>query len=337
MSTIDTSTWSPDADLNGSIEGIPLNADASIAQTWQALRILMAAVKGDGDAIRAIISVMEGATASADGTAGLVPQPLAGDQDKVLKGDGTWEELGVSSVSGLQTALDAKADDSATVHNTGNETVAGVKTFSSQIIVPNGLSSTIGVSGNTGRIVLTGGGSTSSASAGAKVYVCGAGYTAAPGHVALQAGNSSGNKQLVGMPNGTLTWDGNAIQVASDERLKTPLASVPDEVLDAWESVQWGQFQFLDAVSAKGESARQHLGLIAQRVKAVFEARGLDSCRYGVLCHEEREASEKEDAVDLWMVRYEEALAMEAVCQRRRADRLEARIAALEEALHELA
>lgn len=31
-----------------------------------------------------------GATASADGVQGLVPGPLAGDQDKVLKGDGTW-------------------------------------------------------------------------------------------------------------------------------------------------------------------------------------------------------------------------------------------------------
>ena len=31
-----------------------------------------------------------GATASADGTQGLVPGPLAGDENKVLKGDGTW-------------------------------------------------------------------------------------------------------------------------------------------------------------------------------------------------------------------------------------------------------
>ena len=31
-----------------------------------------------------------GATASTDGVAGLVPAPVAGDEDKVLKGDGTW-------------------------------------------------------------------------------------------------------------------------------------------------------------------------------------------------------------------------------------------------------
>lgn len=35
-------------------------------------------------------SDMSGATASAAGTSGLVPAPSAGDQDKVLKGDGTW-------------------------------------------------------------------------------------------------------------------------------------------------------------------------------------------------------------------------------------------------------
>ena len=35
-------------------------------------------------------SVFVGATASANGTSGLVPYPQAGDQDKVLQGDGTW-------------------------------------------------------------------------------------------------------------------------------------------------------------------------------------------------------------------------------------------------------
>lgn len=33
-----------------------------------------------------------GATASTDGVQGLVPGPLAGDQDKVLRGDGTWRD-----------------------------------------------------------------------------------------------------------------------------------------------------------------------------------------------------------------------------------------------------
>lgn len=138
-------------------------------------------------------------------------------------------------------------------------------------------------------------------------------------------------KDFVGKADGTLTWNGQAIQTSSDARIKTALAVVPDAVLDAWGDVQWGQYQYLEAVAQKGESAaRHHLGLIAQRVKAAFEARGLNACAYGILCHEVRDASESGPAVDLWMVRYEEALAMEAAFQRRRADRLERRIEALE-------
>ena len=37
---------------------------------------------------------MTGATAEGDGMQGLVPQPKAGDQDKVLYGDGTWRVPG---------------------------------------------------------------------------------------------------------------------------------------------------------------------------------------------------------------------------------------------------
>ena len=44
-----------------------------------------------------------GATASTDGVQGVVPGPLAGDEDKVLKGDGTWGE-----VSTARTLTDAE-------------------------------------------------------------------------------------------------------------------------------------------------------------------------------------------------------------------------------------
>lgn len=160
---------------------------------------------------------------------------------------------------------------------------------------------------------------------GARFELYGGTRSVNPGSFLLTASiDSSTYKQLLGKPDGTLTWGGQSIQTSSDERLKTPLSKVPDEVLDAWEAVELGQFKFLSAIDCKGDASRLHLGLIAQKVKAVFDDRGLDACEYGILCYEEDE--------DLWMVRYTEALAMEAVCQRRRADRLEARIAALEEA-----
>lgn len=40
-----------------------------------------------------VVSDMTGATASADGEHGLVPAPKAGDENKYLKGDGTWGEV----------------------------------------------------------------------------------------------------------------------------------------------------------------------------------------------------------------------------------------------------
>ena len=181
------------------------------------------------------------------------------------------------------------------------------------------------------------------------------------GRVSIVAKVGSTSRSLVGTYNGNLTWNGQTIQTTSDARLKTSLDSVPEKVLDAWEDVDWGQFKFLDAVSEKGESARLHLGLVSQQVQKAFSGRGLDACDYGFICHEDRPAYDvdrvmeerpaytdengvhhekevvmeryHEDAVDLWMIRYTEALCMEAAYQRRENARLKARLDALEERL----
>lgn len=129
----------------------------------------------------------------------------------------------------------------------------------------------------------------------------------------------------------------------SDERQKQNISAVPDAVLDAWGEVQWYQFQFNDAIEEKGDNARIHNGVIAQRIKSVFESHGLDATRYGLLCYDEWDAVPAEydkisgkiinpalEAGNQYSIRYEEALCMEAAYQRRRADRLEERIARLE-------
>jgi hypothetical protein len=158
---------------------------------------------------------------------------------------------------------------------------------------------------------------------------------------AYNLGDSGGRwKQLYA---GTTTIE------TSDERLKDNITSVPDEVLDAWGDVQWGQFQFTDAIAEKGEDkARLHNGLVAQRIDTVFKAHGLDASRYGLFCYDEWEetAEEKDEqgniveearpAGNLYSLRYEEALCMEAAYQRRRADRAEVRIAALGRRLDEM-
>lgn len=311
MSTIDTSTWSPDSDLNVNIGGIPLNADASIQQTWQAIQMLMAALKGDTSDIKLTINQPDGTT-------------IVATNQTLTVVDNSHAHT-IANVTGLQTALDGKANDGSIMHLSGAETAGGVKTFSDGIKSNGSITRSFG-----GGVLQICGGNGVQDSSGGRIDLYG-GSASTPGLVRIVAGTSAGAKKLLAAHDGTLTWDGQAIQTASDERLKTPLATMPDEVLDAWGDVQWGQFQFLDAVERKGEAARLHLGLIAQRVKVVFEARGLDACAYGILCHEERKATEKEPAIDLWMIRYTEALAMEAAFQRRRADRLEERIVMLEE------
>ena len=44
------------------------------------------------------------------------------------------------------------------------------------------------------------------------------------------------------------------------------------------------KFRFRDAVQAKGDAARIHIGVIAQDVEAAFKAEALDPDRYGVFC-----------------------------------------------------
>lgn len=152
----------------------------------------------------------------------------------------------------------------------------------------------------------------------------------------------------------------------SDQNEKQSIEAYPDAVLDAWGEVELRQFLFKDAVKKKGEAARIHGGVIAQQVVKVFEKHGLDATRYGLLCYDkwgdEYEDVEVEDeppvldadgnevapakthtekhlvtaAGDRYGIRYSEALCLEAAYQRRRASRLEARVAALETALQNL-
>lgn len=63
-------------------------------------------------------------------------------------------------------------------------------------------------------------------------------------------------------------------------------------------------FKFNDAVALKGSAARIHVGVIAQDVKAAFDAEGLDANAYGLFC-----SDTLEDGSTRLGVRYEELLA----------------------------
>ncbi len=144
----------------------------------------------------------------------------------------------------------------------------------------------------------------------------------------------------------SVVYAGTGTINTSDERAKEEVQPIAEAVLRAWAKVEYCQFKFSDAVVQKGEGARWHFGLIAQRVKEAFESEGLDAFAYGILCYDRwddvyeslRETREVEDgrgnvftedydtgetvlvtpAGDRYGIRYEEALALECAYLRSR-------------------
>ena len=146
----------------------------------------------------------------------------------------------------------------------------------------------------------------------------------------------------------------------SDIREKQNISYFSEELLDAWGDVEFRSFLFNEAVDRKGAGARIHSGMIAQQIVSAFQKHGLDATRYGLLCYDawddeyedivivdsepvfdtngneliqgqrHTESRLKKRAGNRYGIRYEEALCLEAAYQRRRADRMESRIAALE-------
>ncbi len=133
-------------------------------------------------------------------------------------------------------------------------------------------------------------------------------------------------------------WASNGTIQTSDERYKQQIEPIPQAWLDAWGDVDYVRFTFNDAVEKKGDGARWHIGLIAQRVKQAFEARGIDPFAIGILCYDKWDDVEIEEQVtdengnlvidaetdnvvtrkkvikvagDQYALRYEQALALE--------------------------
>ncbi|MFS2023573.1 tail fiber domain-containing protein [Massilia sp. CT11-137] len=132
----------------------------------------------------------------------------------------------------------------------------------------------------------------------------------------------------------------------SDERDKEHIEPIPTAWLEAWAEVQFYRYKFKDAVALKGDGARWHIGVVAQRVKEAFEARGIDPFDIGLLCYDEWDdyarpvLAEREGAADdgtksgelyetdemrivrtagsRYGIRYEEALALECAYLRSR-------------------
>lgn len=103
----------------------------------------------------------------------------------------------------------------------------------------------------------------------------------------------------------------------SDKREKQDVADLDDaekRVAAALKGLV-KKFRFKDAVAAKGDNARIHIGVIAQEVMSAFQAEGLDPMRYAIVCYDEWDAELDDDgnqirpAGNRYGVRYEELLA----------------------------
>lgn len=143
-----------------------------------------------------------------------------------------------------------------------------------------------------------------------------------------------------------------------------------DKILDAWGDVSIIAFRWLSSLAEKGDgeessSARWHFGVIAQQVRDAFSAHGIDGTRFGLLCYDEwkdvtrpvmatkevisfaivdGKEVERTDTVEYetgetevviaagsrWGIRPDQCAWLEAAYQRRRCDRIEARLAKLE-------
>lgn len=166
----------------------------------------------------------------------------------------------------------------------------------------------------------------------------------------------------------SVVYAGTGAINTSDERVKQQAQPVTAAVLRAWGRVGYVQYKFNDAVAQKGDGARWHFGLIAQRVKEAFEAEGLDPFGYGILCYDEwpdefedvmgmrtvqagledETIEEREEhcltgekrlltaAGNRYGIRYEEALALECAYARHNEDALRLEIADLRDKLSQI-
>ena len=177
------------------------------------------------------------------------------------------------------------------------------------------------------------------------------------------------NVKALGGPSNRFTtaYLGSNPIVNSNGEKKTEPVVFDDAFLDAWGDVHYIMYKWLDAIQLKGNDARIHFGVIAQQIRDVFIAHGLmdensTDCRYAVLCYDkyprmtdmvfshneivehtddEGNVTTTEEPVytevviheegEEWGVRPDGIFFAEAAYQRRKLERIEARLSALEQ------
>lgn len=153
----------------------------------------------------------------------------------------------------------------------------------------------------------------------------------ARGRVVLLDNGSNGQfipglDDTVRLGNGEHQWKSLHVKTGaietSDATRKADKGAPSDDLMRAWGKVNFHVFQLLSSIAEKGaDTARLHIGVMAQEVEAAFASEGLDASRYGLFCRDVLD-----DGTERLGIRYSEALALEAAYSRWRLDRLEAEL-----------
>ena len=234
------------------------------------------------------------------------------------------------TVNGISTTYDIH--DADAVPRSGGAVMAGGGLYKTRLDSQFEIGG--GASWDTGALILLAG----------KDYS----YNDSNGRICFHVTDGTNSRDMLLYPSGTWIWNGAAVQLVSDQRLKQQIAEIDDKLLDAWEDVNIAQFKYNDAVDEKGTKARLHTGYVVQQIDKACKSHGVDVSQYGLYCHEEypQETEEVEveqadgtkvketkvirEASEHYSLRYTEVYAVECMYLRRCIARLTARIEELE-------
>jgi hypothetical protein len=212
-----------------------------------------------------------------------IPAP-GGSTSTFLRNDGTWATpsgggSGVSSFNGQTGAVTLSSSDVTAALTYTPVSTSGVFSTNSTTLL------------NSGSVIALGN------SSGQGVFVNGSTNFAPSADNAMTCGSSGFRWTTVYATTGTIN--------TSDATQKEQIADLSAAELAVAKRIKglFKTFKFKDAVAAKGDAARIHVGVMAQDVQTAFAAEGLDANRYGIFC------SDTIDDVTTLGVRYEELLA----------------------------
>lgn len=101
------------------------------------------------------------------------------------------------------------------ITNGGTQSIGGTKTFTAGIVAHTYPAMRMDTTSDAMQLW---GGNAASSTAGAKFILNGGSAASDPGKFTLQAGSPDGFKQLIGKPDGTLTWDGKGFVFTSGDQ-----------------------------------------------------------------------------------------------------------------------